>query len=73
MERGPSLSCKKKSVNVNLPVTCIIGGKMALALIKKAVLSNPNSLRKTVGIFYNVSRNRKFKIRKIFYSINTLF
>ncbi|CAH2100220.1 unnamed protein product [Euphydryas editha] len=30
---------------------------MALALIKKAVLSNPNSLRKTIGIFCNASRN----------------
>ncbi|XP_050351609.1 NADH dehydrogenase [ubiquinone] 1 beta subcomplex subunit 8, mitochondrial [Nymphalis io] len=30
---------------------------MALALIRKAVLSNPSSLRKTVGIFCNAARN----------------
>ncbi|XP_032516667.1 NADH dehydrogenase [ubiquinone] 1 beta subcomplex subunit 8, mitochondrial [Danaus plexippus] len=30
---------------------------MALSLVKKAILTNPHSLRKTVGIFCNAARN----------------
>lgn len=32
---------------------------MKMALLQKAFLNNPKTVQKTIGIFYNVSRNRK--------------